>query len=360
MAVLGKGNNKRKVLFVLGSGVSYGVCPDVEALTNIVLSPKPKWFGYDQNEEFEAIVGFLQVLTEHAKPTRETCTYEDLFSMCDQLAKWELNRVPDPSLRLFRDKIFTESKKHWAFYAKEEKCYLQDMPLAAIALKAQHTIHVVIRQALVRETDPGEQLELITDVIRMLGPENVDVLTLNHDCLVESLLDREGIEWTDGFDPKISKDGDVVNFDARAFDDRKRIRIVKLHGGCDWFYAGTSINNFRWIKNTTESDVDMCHDASGEKFYDEEEIAPTLTGTTTKASAYTEGIHAELYLEAKKLLAEHDHIICSGYGWNDYGFNTLLHEWGKHQLWHESARRFPRLLLLHAKDRLGEFNPKKS
>ncbi len=356
-----QGTNGRKVLFLLGSGVSSGICPDVGSLIQSTLNPDPKWFGYDQDEEFEAIVGFLKVLNAHAMPMIGKCTYEDLFSMCDQLAKWDLKLVPDPALRLFREEISEKSKKHWTFYAQEEKCYLQDHPLAAIALKAQHAIHVVIRKALIGKIDPRKQLDFISEAISKLGTENVDVLTLNHDCLVEALLDREGIKWTDGFDPEISQDGDVINFDARAFNDRKRIRIVKLHGGCDWYYAGTSIENFRWIKSPTDTEIEMCRDASREDFYADDETAPTLTGTTTKTSAYTEGIHAALYLASRKLLNQHEHIICSGYGWNDYGFNKMLLEWAKHQLWHEDKRRLPQLLLLHKDDNLGEFaHPKNS
>jgi hypothetical protein len=352
----GKASGQRKILFVLGSGVSSRICPNVKELTDIVLSPDPKWFGYDQDEEFEAIVGFLKVLEEHAKPTTGECTYEDLFSMCDQLAKWELKRVPDPALRLFRDEIFEKSEKQWAFYAQEEKCYLKNQPLAAIAQKAQHAIHTVIRQELIGKSNPRKQLNLISEAIKKLDSENVDILTLNHDCLVEALLDREGIKWTDGFDPQISQDGDVINFDARAFKDRTRIRIVKLHGGCDWYYAGTSIENFRWVKADSNKRIDQCVDHNSAKFTDDPNTKPTLTGTTTKTASYVEGIHAELYLEARKLLKEYDRIICSGYGWNDSGFNVMLHEWATNQKWHLKERRYPRLLLLHQRKALKEFN----
>ncbi|MDQ8205922.1 hypothetical protein QEH52_00240 [Coraliomargarita sp. SDUM461003] len=355
-----KNTNTQRVLFVLGSGVSSRICPDVQELTRTVLNPNPKWFGYDQDKEFRAIVDFLKALEEHARPTTGACTYEDLFSMCDQLAKFELGIIPDPALRLFRDKIYEESKSQWAFYAQEDKSYLQKLPLAAISQKAQHAIHTVIRRALISKNDPGNQLNLIAEVIHKLGPGNVDILTLNHDCLVEALLDRQGIKWTDGFDSRISQDGDVINFDAQAFEHRSRVRIVKMHGGCDWHYAGTSIENFRWVKNPTESEIDLCSDAHGDQFRSIVERAPTLTGTTTKASAYTEGVHAELYIEAKKLLTEHDRIICSGYGWNDYGFNTMLAEWGKRQLWHEKTRRHPQLLLLHTESKLGEFKHPKN
>lgn len=355
-----EGGEPRRVLFVLGSGVSFGICPNVEVLTKTVLAPDPKWFSYNQDEEFPAIVGFLNVLQEQARPTIGECTYEDLFSMCEQLAKWDLKQIRDPALRLFRNQIYAESQTHWAFYAREGNHYFQELPLAAIALKAQHAIHVVIRKALAGKNAPRRQLDLIVETISSLGSENVDVLTLNHDCLVEALLDREGIEWTDGFDPLISKDGEVINFDASAFSGRQRVRIVKLHGGCDWHYAGTSPHNFRWVKAATDKWIYECFDRNGEKFYYDTEKAPILTGTTTKTASYTEGIHAELYLEARKLLGEYDRVVCSGYGWNDYGFNAMLREWGTDQKWHVDQRRHPRLLLLHKGENLKEFRSSKN
>lgn len=348
-----QGAGKRRVLFVLGSGVSSGICPNVEGLTNNVLSPDPKWFGYDQADEFQAIVGFLNVLQREARPTIGECTYEDLFSMCDQLTKWELNEIRDPAFRLFRNQVYAESQKHWKFY--DGGCYNGELPLAAIAQKAQHAIHVVIRNALVGKTEPKKQLDLITETISLLGSENVDILTLNHDCLVEALLNREDIGWTDGFDPVISQDGDLINFDAAAFENKNRVRIVKLHGGCDWHYAGVDQHTFRWVKTLALGDIDFCKDSDGEKFYEHSMKAPTLTGTTTKALAYTEGIYAELYIEARRLLGEYDRIVCSGYGWNDYGFNTMLREWGTDQKWHLDQRRYPRLLLLHQGKHIQEF-----
>lgn len=350
-----RGGEPRRALFVLGSGVSSFTCPDVEALTKTILDPDPKWFGYDQAEEFGAIVGFLNVLQEQARPTIGECTYEDLFSMCEQLTKWELKEIRDPALRLFRNQIYAESQAYWQFY--EGGGYLGELPLAAIALKAQHAIHVVIRKALIGQNEPCRQLDLIAETISSLGSEFVDVLTLNHDCLVEALLDRESIEWTDGFDPVISQDGEVINFDASAFVDYKRIRIVKLHGGCNWHYAGTNQHNFRWVKAATNKWVDECLDRNSESFHDNTATAPTLAGTTTKTASYTEGIHAELYLEARKLLGEYDRVVCSGYGWNDYGFNAILREWGTDQKWHLDQRRHPRLLLLHQGDQLEKFKP---
>jgi hypothetical protein len=355
----------RRALFVLGSGVSSFACPSVTEITNRVLAPDketlPDRFSRcGAEDELAALVGFLNTLSDFASRTTGAVTYEDLFSMCEHLQRWELPALPqDPAIRLFRNQILEETELYWEFYAQEDKAFLQELPLAAIALQAQILIHEVIEKVLIQETEHKNQLNLIAEAIDQLGSENVDILTLNHDCLVESLLDEREIPWTDGFDSEISGDADVVNFHTQAFENNKRVRIIKLHGGCDWHYAGTptdgSQHNFRWVKVNVNKWIYDCIDHHGKQFHGQSTRAATLTGTTTKAESYTEGLHGELYLIARKVIDQHERIICSGYGWNDYAFNNMLREWATSQDWHQDTRREPKLLLLHDKDQLSKF-----
>lgn len=205
-------------------------------------------------------------------------------------------------------------------------------------------IRVLISRALQHvKNEDLKPLKLIKDAIAENGAENVDVLTLNHDTLVEKLLEEE-TQWTTGFDPAISQDGDLTNYSSDAFVDRSQVRIVKLHGSIDWYYVGTNKMNFRWVKMSRSQREEVAFDKLkneiGETFYDDYETASELTGVTTKTQAYTEGIHGELYMQAGQLLREHNHIICSGYGWKDYGVNTMLREWAK-----EHYQRTPKHLL---------------
>jgi hypothetical protein len=353
----------------LGSGVSSFTCPDVKKITDLVLTPDREtlpesFFQYDAADQFQALVGFLNTLKDFSSRTTGDVTYEDLFSMCEHLQRWELGILRDPAIRLFRNQIFAETQHYWEFYAQEDKAYLQELPLAAIAKQAQILIHEVIRSVLINKTDHQDKLKLISEAIDTLGSEHVDILTLNHDCLVESLLDENEIAWTDGFDSKISADGEVVNFNTQAFESNERVRIIKLHGGCDWHYAGTFVDDnqhdFRWVKVNAEKCIDECINHRGEQFHQQSSKSPTLTGTTTKAESYTEGLHGELYLVARKVIQQYERIICSGYGWNDYGFNGMLHEWATSQIRHQDNRRKPRMLNLHNKDHLSEFENRKA
>jgi hypothetical protein len=74
----------------------------------------------------------------------------------------------------------------------------------------------------------------------------------------------------------------------------------------------------------------------------------TLTGSATKGDAYTRGVFGDLNWEARRLLREHNRIVCSGYGWKDEAFNAMLKDWS-------DSREDARMLLLHDELKIGEF-----
>ena len=359
-------NGSRKVLFVLGSGVSAFKCPMIDEISKKVLDPSglqlQSWHSkHNAYEIIKVLTGFLGELDKTARKLPVEPTYEVLFSMCKQLHDWEIGRNRDPALTQFRDHIYRETAQLWKFF--EGGHYFGRKPLAAIARKSSILINEVIRVLISGalqhvENEDLKPLKLIKDAIAEYGAENVDVLTLNHDTLVEKLLEGE-TQWTTGFDPTISQDGDLTNYSSDAFANRSQVRIVKLHGSIDWYYVGTNKMNFRWVKMSPRQHQEVVFNQlkneSGETFYDDCETASELTGVTTKTQAYTEGIHGELYMQARQLLREHNHIICSGYGWKDYGVNTMLREWAK-----EHYQCTPKhLLLLHNSSNKHEFETNK-
>lgn len=111
----------KKILFVLGSGVSSFICPMVEEISKKVLDPSglqlPSWHSeYNAYENIKVLTGFLGELDKSARKPPIEPTYEDLFSMCKQLHNWEIGRNRDPALTLFRDHIFRETAQFWKLY----------------------------------------------------------------------------------------------------------------------------------------------------------------------------------------------------------------------------------------------------
>lgn len=332
-----------KILFLLGSGVSLeSNCPDIDTLTNYVLSLSNKTCfdnQYDVDKTKQAVINHLGILANEVSRIGKKANYEDLFSMCLQLERWEYSRLRDPALTRFRDHVLRETGANLELIDKNHE------ELNHLAIRH---IEYIVRRAVSEIRDP-KGLDLITDVIEDYGPENVDIISLNHDKLVEQLLDHKQITWTNGFDKSKNNEREIAYFDDEAFSNSDNVRIVKLHGSYDWRYLGEEINEntklWRWCEG---GDSDFPNSKVGQPLEHNPFLSGILTGTTTKSEHYTRGLHGVLYLVARNLLRDHNRIICSGYGWRDEGFNWMLREWAIHKL-------NQRLILLHNESRKDDF-----
>ncbi|WP_206754010.1 SIR2 family protein [Lentimonas sp. CC8] len=295
-----------------------------------------------KREEIDHIQGFLKVLKKEIHRMGETENYESLYSLAQRISEFEVGKLKDASMVRFRDYVYRETASFWAYYKRAAVSGGQ--PFGAIASKACEYIEKCVRR-LLDPLDAPKGLELIPSLIDKYGAGNVDVLTLNHDRLVEILLKSRGIPYTTGFDSQESNDRQVDFYDDTAFDDEKCVRIVKLHGCVSWWKFGKRMSDgnylYDWgIVNDPEVHGWEAIDRDEEKFSCPTHEEPVTTGNTTKTEAYTRGITGEMYLQARRLLKEHDRIISSGYGFGDDGFNHMLAEW---------SRRMPKkkMLLLY-------------
>ncbi|MFT5623159.1 MAG: hypothetical protein ACI9FZ_001089 [Bacteroidia bacterium] len=343
----------KRVLFVLGSGVSYDSGgPEVNEVTDLVFSEDVGVLQGDRHgkkfksDERGCIHGFLRVLEKEITQMGAAANYESLYSLAQRIHEFEVGRLKDASMVRFRNHVYGETTDFWSYY--DGGVYLGDKPLGAIAGKTCEYIQKCTRILLDPLTSP-KRLQLIPCLIDKYGAKNVDILTLNHDRLVETLLKRRGIPYTTGFDPKESNDGQVDLYDNVAFDYEDRVRIVKLHGCVSWWNFRKN-DSLYWGWGRLSDAVDWDGGSSndwmvpigrdGRRYYSNIFDEPITTGNTTKTEAYTRGITGEMYIQARRLLKEHDRIICSGYGFGDDGFNHMLAEW---------SRRLPekKMLLLH-------------
>jgi hypothetical protein len=76
-------------------------------------------------------------------------------------------------------------------------------------------------------------LDLIRELAQSTDIEQLNIVTLNHDTLVEQFLLTNGIEFADGFG---ERDGDVRWSDDKVYADPDRhVRLFKLHGSIEWY-----------------------------------------------------------------------------------------------------------------------------
>jgi hypothetical protein len=338
-----------KILFVLGSGVSFGACPDTKLITDEVLngnSKPPHLWRFDSlhaMNEKTCVQEFLKLLKAEVLRSKDSCTYEDLYSISLRLTNHESGYEPAPEIMRFRDYIYRDSFAFYQFYQASGHA----SPLAAISSSACYFITETVRLMLCEPKEDTVNLSLITDAIDHLGPDNVDVITLNHDLLLERTLAKSKLPWTDGFENQNLKHENRVEFLPEKLRDASRTRVLKIHGSLNWFYAGSNELGWKCWKIPKPSEIDPNDQIS--KDY---ETSQFLTGSTTKALAYTKGTFGAIHCAACRLLEESPIIICSGYGWKDLPFNEMLRDWSKY---HQA----PRMWLLHDEDRIKEFEGNK-
>ena len=168
---------------------------------------------------------------------------------------------------------------------------------------------------MLNRTPANVQHLWLADMVRDKSFASIDLVTLNHDTVLEQAFTSNSVTFCDGF-------GEAVNgvrfWQADRLQDSNRIRLIKLHGSIDWF-------RFR-AKNAIG--IQEEHDSSEGRIADLTDPRPELlVGTFNKMLEYTTGIFADLHCHFHRCLRQTRLLVCCGYGFGDKGINTKLSEW---------------------------------
>ncbi len=245
---------------------------------------------------------------------RGAATYEDLFTLCEAIKLWHLG-LSDNSIST----SFVEALERAArpiLKGRSIETRLRD--LGALASEASRFIEAVVVGAL--QSDSVAGLELILELARSSTIEQLNIVTLNHDTLVESYLRREGVDVVDGFGPV---DGDVRWYDDRVYEtDPAKVRLFKLHGSVNWreFIGKTRPAIFLG--------PDIGHIVDGEQRQLELKLrSPSFLTGVNKAVAYQRGIYADAHFRFHEALRRCRSVVMSGYGWGDTAINWRFDTW---------------------------------
>lgn len=242
--------------------------------------------------------------------------YEDLFFLCQQIALWNIG-LSDNSLATSFMKSIEEKAGGLLLGATfdERMC-----DLASLGRQMGSYIESVVTETLRQKYIGG--FDLIRELAESTEIEQLNIVTLNHDTLVEQFLAANGIPISDGFGPH---DGDVRWSDDRAYADTdSRVRLFKLHGSIDWYsfqYEGR-LRTAAFEGN----DVANAVDGTGKRLVAQTGMPSYLTGTN-KSDAYQRGIYTDVHFHFYALLREINQILMSGYGWGDTAINFRLDSW---------------------------------
>jgi hypothetical protein len=334
------------LILFLGSGVSRASgLPLADKLTGALLGSTELAIDDDSLPlRFRAgalrdrIQGLLRIMADFDTRDRQRTnalfrgptSYEDLFFLCEEMTNWRIGLADNSILTSFMESL--EQLAGTLVTGDKSSQRLDDLGL--LAREAKLFIQSVTT-AMLRGGDPAG-LELIVELARSERIDRLNIVTLNHDTLVERLLSQRGVVLADGFGPP---DGDVRWYDDGVFDtSESRTRLFKLHGSVSWYrFVFDGLPRTAVVRRDDRDDL---VDAKGAPLRRWIQDASFLTGGN-KAIRYQHGIYLDLLFRFQEALRGSRAIVMCGYGWGDAAINLRL------ETWMDDRRN--RIVLLHPK-----------
>ena len=200
------------LILFLGSGISIASGhPNVVTLTKSILNSKTHPIettflralkNYD--EKARLIGGTYTSPNKYLKVGeiyRNSTSYEDLYYLCEEIALFDWGQHNNSMIPAFMESIIEKFSSLLKEKSKRKK-------LLEIGRYA-HAAKKYIDKAIIEKLATPKKiigLDLIVQIANEPEVTSLNILTLNHDLLVEDLLIRNGIHFADGFS---SADGDV-------------------------------------------------------------------------------------------------------------------------------------------------------
>jgi hypothetical protein len=337
----------RLILF-LGAGVSVpSGLPTVDRLTRSIFrrayyQDSYKHFSPGQHPDLNLraaditprIRKFLRLLSNHDKrdmkrvgysPSdnrssgaifRGATTYEDLFYLCEQIRLWHIGLVDNSLVTPLMEII--ERKAGGLLVGRNSMARMSN--LGSLAEQACFFIESVVAEELRPKSLVG--FDLIHELATAPDIEQLNIVTLNHDTLVEQFLAEKSVDFVDGFG---ERDGDVRWYDDKVYDgSHAKVRLLKLHGSVNWY--SLPVNGRLRPAIFLGADVANIRDSEGRQLTPQFRRPSFLSGIN-KAVAYQRGIYADMHFRFHQLLRHCELMVMSGYGWGDTAINFQLDTW---------------------------------
>jgi hypothetical protein len=348
-----------RICFLLGSGISKPAgLPSVEKLTEQVLSPKdffrhstgvyvrmppesqPGFAPVDirarEMERIEQLLRWLkgQAEVRYATDTGRSVIYEDLAYLAAQIHEDSVDEYDNPALGPLIC---------CALNALPELCCDSGAERAKLGDLAEETANYiadVVADMLAASPALLEHLRPFREALADARFDEVNLFTLNHDCLLERFLRSEGVDVVDGFDKENSlgiRHWKPVLLDCSGpHATRPAVRLFKLHGSIDWRrfrpkepqISDGPANPWREEYVGIRSNPRLVHtkDELG-RVHEEFDRARFLAGTFNKMLHYLNQVFLELHYRFHRTLAEAPRLVVCGYGFGDKGINNRIVDW---------------------------------
>jgi len=247
---------------------------------------------------------------------RSLTSYEDIFYLIEQIKMAGVGLSDDAPVGAFLDVI--ERKAEDILEGKDRDARL--ISLYHLAVDASRYIEWMVTMSLDIKRIVG--LDLVIELSESQQIERLDIVTLNHDTLVEQILTENNISFVDGFG---SQDGDVRWQDDTVYDAKDaKVRLIKPHGSVNWYKF--SLNGKERHAIIDGKDPTRCNNQKGELVKNFIKSPSFLSGKN-KVISYNRGIYTDVFYRFHRALRENDLMVMSGYGWGDTAINLRLENW---------------------------------
>lgn len=322
-----------KVTFLFGSGLSVpaGV-PTMKNITERILSGEgvvEKSVEPVLNSAPKTTLNLLRWLEIQVKrrysdePPRHV-NYEDLYFLANQIDSDLTGDYDNPGIRPLIEKALAKALPRMSRDRTKRKESLKQQA----AIVVQHIRECVKTWLAVKLRRP-DYLDFIAEALTESGHLGLDILTLNHDTIVEQYLSHRRISWTNGFAHKPNAVG-VREWRPEVFNDsRCEVRLLKLHGGIDWYRLGPK-GAKPWVeeyRGVPMGSFGKSKDEAGRPHELLDQLPFFLIGTFNKLWNYTDTVYLELYHRAFRILEGTDVLVVVGYGFGDKGINKRITDW---------------------------------
>lgn len=244
---------------------------------------------------------------KHVKDSLGTDNYEDIYSVLK-------------SLRLYYDGIYKNPAA--VPYLEELKKYIDKMHSYGITDTCNMLCNYIDKVVCEKLQVPAKNirgLDLLEQISKVKHI-NIDIFTLNHDTILETVLTDSVSDGFENFE-------DGLYIFSNKWD--KKIRLHKLHGSIDWrpLYSREQKKYIPGKFDLSKGDtyIEKSCEKHGYKY--EKDYTKILTGTKIKEFEYNFGIYADLFNLFFSRLIESNILFVSGYGWNDSAINLRILDW---------------------------------
>ena len=244
---------------------------------------------------------FSEIAAYYSDRPTHPVNYENCCYVTTQLHDAESGEFDNPALMPLVEKLMKKRDLRALIANKDDRLRL--------FVETDHYIRDVVWGMLSRRPSSVQYLGWLVDMVRDISVESTDVVTLNHDTVLEQAFSSNSVSFCDGFG---EASNGVRYWEPDLLREPDRVRLLKLHGSIDWFF----------FRSNRKIGIPKDHDP-----FLTSPRPELLVGTFNKMLEYTTGIFADLHCHLHSSLRQTNFLVCCGYGFGDKGINTKLSEW---------------------------------